>query len=187
MTFTAAQIAMMIGGQVEGNADAAVASFGKIEEAQAGQLSFLANPKYEEFLYSTKASIVIINDSLELKQMISPVLIRVPDAYSAFAALLDKYQQLQTQQLSGIEQPSFIDPSAELGNQVYVGAFAYISKKVTIGNNVKIFPQVFVGENVSIGDNTILMPGVKIYHDCVLGKNITVHAGSVIGSDGFGF
>src|SRR3978361_1131357 len=187
MTFTAAQIAMMIGGQVEGNADAAVASFGKIEEAQAGQLSFLANPKYEEFLYSTKASIVIINDSLELKQMISPALIRVPDAYSAFAALLDKYQQLQTQQLSGIEQPSFIDASAEIGNQVYVGAFAYISKKVTIGNNVKIFPQVFVGENVSIGDNTILMPGVKIYHDCVLGKNITVHAGTVIGSDGFGF
>lgn len=187
MTFTAAQIAMMIGGQVEGNADAAVASFGKIEEAQAGQLSFLANPKYEEFLYSTKASIVIINESLELKQMVSPTLIRVPDAYSAFAALLDKYQQLQTQQLTGIEQPSFIDTSVELGEQVYVGAFAYISKKVTIGNNVKIFPQVFVGESVSIGDNTILMPGVKIYHDCVLGKNITVHAGSVIGSDGFGF
>ncbi len=187
MTFTAAQIAMMIGGQVEGNMDAAVGSFGKIEEAHAGQLSFLANPKYEEFLYTTKASVVIVNQSLELKQMVSTSIIRVPDAYSAFAALLEKYQQLQTQQLTGIEQPSHIDTSAKLGENVFIGAFAYISKNVSIGNNVKIFPQVFLGENVMVDDDCILMPGVKVYHDCVLGKSVTIHSNAVIGSDGFGF
>lgn len=187
MTFTAAQIAMMIGGQVEGNADAAVGSFGKIEEAQAGQLSFLANPKYEEYLYSTNASIVIVNENLELKQIVQAAIIRVPDAYSAFAALLDKYQQLQTQQLTGIEQHSHINASAKLGENVFVGAFAYISKNVCVGNNVKIFPQVYLGENVIVGDGCILMPGVKIYQDCVLGKNVIIHSGTVIGSDGFGF
>lgn len=187
MTFTAAQIAMIIGGQVEGNKDTTVASFGKIEEAQEGQLSFLANPKYEEFLYKTKASIVIVNQGFELKQNVSSTLIRVSDAYTAFASLLDKYQQLQTQQLSGIQQPSYIDVSAKLGANVFVGAFAYIGKKASIGNNVKIFPQVFLGENVTIADGCILMPGVKIYNDCVLGKNVTIHAGTVIGSDGFGF
>jgi UDP-3-O-[3-hydroxymyristoyl] glucosamine N-acyltransferase len=111
----------------------------------------------------------------------------VPDAYSAFAALLEKYQQLQTQQLTGIQQPSHVDATAKLGENVFVGAFAYISKNVTIGNGVKIFPQVYLGENVTIGDSCILMPGVKIYHDCVLGKNVIIHAGAVIGSDGFGF
>src|ERR1700712_2438603 len=148
MTFTAAQIAMMIGGQVEGNNDAAVGSFGKIEEAQAGQLSFLANPKYEEYLYTTNASVVIVNESLELRQMVSTSIIRVPDAYTAFAALLEKYQQLQTQQLTGIEQPSHVDATAKIGENVFVGAFAYISKNASIGNGVKIFPQVYLGENV---------------------------------------
>ena len=187
MTFTAAQIAAIINGKLEGDAATAVGSFGKIEEAVPGQLAFLANPKYEEHLYTTGASIVIINELQELKQDIGAVLIRVPDAYSAFATLLDTYQKLQTQQLSGIEQPSFVDPTATIGENVFIGAFAYVGKKVSIGNGVKIFPQVFLGEDVSIADNTIIMAGVKIYHGCKIGKNVTVHAGTVIGSDGFGF
>jgi UDP-3-O-[3-hydroxymyristoyl] glucosamine N-acyltransferase len=187
MQFSAAQIAVLINGKVEGDPDIAVGSFGKIEEAAAGQLSFLANPKYEDYLYSTSASIVIVNDSLELKQKVTPSLIRVPDAYSAFAILLSKYQELKTQQLVGIQQPSFIAPSAKLGEGVFVGAFAYIGEKVTIGNQVKIFPQVYIGNNVIIGDNCIIHPGVKIYYDCKIGKQVTIHAGSIIGGDGFGF
>lgn len=187
MQFTAGQIALIINGKVEGNASAIVDSFGKIEEAQQNQLAFLANPKYEDFLYTTQASVIILNESQELKQPIAATIIRVPDAYSAFAALLRKYQQIATEQLTGIEQPSFIHASANLGDNVYVGAFAYISEAVKIGNNVKLYPGVFLGKNVTISDNTVLLPGVKIYHDCVVGKNVTIHAGSVIGGDGFGF
>ena len=187
MQFTATQIALLINGKVEGNPEVAVASFGKIEEAVAGQLSFLANPKYEEYIYSTSATIVIVNESLELKQKVEPVLIRVPDAYSAFAALLAKYQEILSQQMVGIQEPSYISKTAKLGDKIFVGAFAYIGEEVSIGNNVKIYPQVFIGNNVRIGDNTTLLPGVRIYHDCIVGKNITIHAGSVIGSDGFGF
>jgi UDP-3-O-[3-hydroxymyristoyl] glucosamine N-acyltransferase len=187
MEFSAAQIAMIIGGKVEGNAEATVGSFGKIEEAQEGQLAFLANPKYEEHLYSTKASIIIINDSLELKQPISATLIKVPDAYSAFAALLDKYQQIQQQQLNGIEQPVYIHATAKTGNNVYIGAFAYLGKNVVIADGVKIYPNAFLGDNVQVGDNSVIHPGVKIYHDCIIGKNVTIHAGTVIGGDGFGF
>jgi UDP-3-O-[3-hydroxymyristoyl] glucosamine N-acyltransferase len=187
MQFTAAQIAMIINGTVEGNADTAVGSFGKIEEAQNGELAFLANPKYEEFLYSTKASVIIINASQQLKQPVDAALIRVPDAYSAFAALLSKYQEMVTQQMVGIQEPSYIAKTAKLGQNIFIGAFSYIGENVTLGNNVKIFPQAFVGDNVKIGDNSMIHPGVKIYHDCVLGKNVTVHSGSVVGSDGFGF
>ena len=187
MQFSAAQIAMIVGGKVEGNADKAVASFGKIEEAQDGQLAFLANPKYEEHLYTTKASVIIINETQELKQPISSTLIRVKDAYSAFATLLDKYQQLQTQQLTGIQQPVYIDPSAKTGNNVFIGAFTYIGEKTIVADGAKIFPNVFLGNNVTIGENTIIHPGVKIYHDSIIGKNVVIHAGTVIGSDGFGF
>ena len=187
MTFSASQIALLINGKIEGNPDATVASFGKIEEAREGQLAFLANPKYEDHLYTTRATVIIINDSLELKQPIAATIIRVPDAYSAFAALLRKYQQIATEQLTGIEEPSFIHKSATLGENVYVGAFAYVSEGVKIGNNVKLYPGVFLGKNVTISDNTALLPGVKIYHDCVVGKSVTIHAGSVIGGDGFGF
>jgi UDP-3-O-[3-hydroxymyristoyl] glucosamine N-acyltransferase len=187
MQFTASQIAALINGKTEGDGMAAVTSFGKIEEAIAGQISFLANPKYEEYLYQTKASVVIINDSLELKQPVHATLIRVPDAYSAFATLLTKYQELKTQQLSGIQQPSYISESARLGENVFIGAFAYLGQQVTLGNNVKIFPGVILGDNVTVGDNTILHAGVKIYHECVVGKNVTIHAGAVIGGDGFGF
>ncbi len=187
MTFTAAQIAMLINGKTEGNAAAEVTSFGKIEEAKAGQLAFLANPKYEEHLYTTAASVIIINETQQLKQAISATLIRVPDAYTAFATLLAKYQEIAAQQMVGIQEPNYISKSARLGEKIFIAAFAYIADNVEIGNNVKIYPHVFLGNNVKVGDNTILHPGVKIYHDCVLGKNITVHAGSVIGSDGFGF
>jgi UDP-3-O-[3-hydroxymyristoyl] glucosamine N-acyltransferase len=187
MTFSAAQIAMLINGKVEGDANVQVASFGKIEEAQSGQLSFLANPKYEDYLYSTKASVIIINDTQELKNPVTPTLIRVQDAYSAFATLLTKYQEIATQQMTGIQEPSYISKSAKLGSNVFVGAFTYIGENVTIGNNVKLFPQVFLGDNVKIDDNTVLQAGVKIYHNCILGKNNTIHAGTVIGSDGFGF
>ncbi len=187
MQFSADQIAMIINARVEGNPEAAVGSFGKIEEAVAGQLSFLANPKYEEYLYSTNASIVIINESFELKQPVKATLLRVEDAYSAFAILLNKYEELQTLQLTGIQQPSYIANTAKLGENVFVAAFSYIGENVILGNNVKIFPGVFIGNNVTIGDNCIFHPGVKIYKDCVVGKNVIIHSGTVVGGDGFGF
>jgi len=135
MQFTAAQISILVYGKIEGSADAIVSSFGKIEEAEQGQLTFLANPKYEEYLYSTNASIAIINDSYELRQKVKPTLIRVADAYSAFAQLLGKYQEMATQQMKGIQQPSFIAPSAKLAPDVFVGAFSYIGENVKIGAN----------------------------------------------------
>jgi UDP-3-O-[3-hydroxymyristoyl] glucosamine N-acyltransferase len=187
MTFTANQIAVLLNGKIEGNPDNAVGSFGRIEEAKQGQLAFLANPKYEEFIYTTEASIIIVGDKLELKQPVAGTLIRVGDPYTAFASLLHHYQQLKTQQLQGVQEPSYIAPSATKGENVFVGAFAYIGEGTQIGNNVKIFPGVYIGNNVKIGDNTLLHPGVKIYFDCVIGKNVTIHAGTVIGGDGFGF
>ena len=187
MKFTAAQIAMLINGKIEGDPEAAVGSFGKIEEAVSGQLAFLANPKYEDHLYTTGAGVIIVNDTLELKHPVRGTLIRVPDAYSAFAALLTKYQEIMAQQLTGIQEPSYRAASARIGNNIFLGAFAYIGEGAVIGDNVKIYPQVYIGENVRIGDNTVLHPGVKIYHNCVVGKHVTIHAGSVIGGDGFGF
>lgn len=186
MQLTAAQIAVLVNGKVDGNADIAVASFGKIEEAQQGQLAFLANPKYKDFLYTTKASIIIVNNTQEIKQPITATLIKVPDAYSAFATLLDKYQQIQ-QQLTGIQQPVYIDATAKIGDNVFIGAFAYIGKNVVVGDGTKIYPSTFIGDNVTIAQHTILHPGVKIYHDCIIGSKVTIHAGSVIGADGFGF
>ena len=187
MQFSAAQIAIIINGETEGDTSIAVSTFGKIEEAREGQLTFLANPKYEEYLYSTKASIIIINKNQELKEPVAATLIRVPDAYSAFAALLRRYQEIMTQQLTGVQQPAHITETAKLGENVFVGAFTYIGAAAQIGNNVKLFPGVYIGNNVSISDNTILYPGVKVYNDCVIGKNVTIHAGAVIGGDGFGF
>ena len=187
MQFSAAQIAQIINGNVEGDAEATVHSFGKLEEAKTGQLAFLANPKYEDFLYSTHASVIIVNQHQQLKQPITATLIRVADAYSSFATLLDKYQQIRTQQLTGIQQPVYIDPSAKTGDNIFIGAFAYLGEKVVVGDGSKIFPGVYLGNNVIIGNNTILYPGVKIYHDCVIGSNVVIHAGTVIGSDGFGY
>lgn len=187
MTFTAAQIAALINGKVEGNGNVAIHSFGKIEEAAEGQLSFLANPKYEDYLYKSKASVIIIGENFELKNSIPSTLIRVADAYSAFAILLGKYQEIIQQQLTGIQEPSYIAKTASLGQMVFIGAFAYIGENVRIGNNTKIYPNAFIGDNAEIGDHTVIHPGVKIYHDCKVGNHVTIHAGTVIGSDGFGF
>ncbi len=187
MQFPAAQIALIVNGKIEGNPETLVGSFGKIEEAKEGQLSFLANPKYEDHLYSTRASVIIINENFELKQPVSATLVRVPDAYSAFATLLAKYQELMQQQLSGIQQPVYLGKEVQYGENVYIGAFAYVGENVKIGNNTKIYPGAFLGNNVVIGDNSIIHPGVKIYHDCRIGNRVIIHAGTVIGSDGFGF
>ncbi|GAB3413774.1 UDP-3-O-(3-hydroxymyristoyl)glucosamine N-acyltransferase [Niabella aquatica] len=187
MLFSASQIALLINGTVEGDPNAAVGSFGKIEEAGEGQLSFLANPKYEEYLYTTRATIIIANESLELRQAVSPTLIRVKDAYSAFATLLGKYQEFKQQQLKGVQQPVYISATASYADDVFIGAFAYLGEHSKIGKGSKIYPGVFLGDNVVVGENTTLHPGVKILHSCNVGNNVTIHAGTVIGSDGFGF
>ncbi len=187
LEFSAQQIAMMIQGKVEGDASVTVKNFGKIEEATKGQISFLANPKYEEFLYSTAASIIILNEKQVLKQKIEATIIRVPDAYAAFATLLTKYQELKTQQLVGIQTPSYIAPTAQIGAQHFIAAFAYINEGAVLGSNVKIFSNAIIGENVKIGNNVTIHPGVVVYADCVIGNNVTIHSGSIIGSDGFGF
>jgi UDP-3-O-[3-hydroxymyristoyl] glucosamine N-acyltransferase len=187
MEFSAAQIATIIQGTLEGDPDVSVRSFGKIEEAQAGQLAFLANPKYEDHLYSTKASIIIISKALALKEPLSAAIIRVPDPYSAFALLLEKYQQIKTQQLTGREEPVFIHPSATIGENVYIGAFVYIGENSRIADGVKIYPNTYIGNNVQIGADTIIHAGVKIYHETIIGSHVAIHAGTVIGSDGFGY
>ena len=187
MQFTAQQIALIVSGTIEGNPDTTVSSFGKIEEATAGQLSFLANPKYNDYLYTTKASLIIVSESLQLQKNITATLIRVKDAYTAFATLLTTYQNLKAQQKKGIETPSHIASTATLGDDIYIGAFAYVGEKVNIGNNTKIYPGVYIAENVRIGNNTTIHAGVKIYEDCVIGNDVIIHAGTVIGSDGFGF
>jgi UDP-3-O-[3-hydroxymyristoyl] glucosamine N-acyltransferase len=187
MQFSAAQIALMIDGKVAGNENIAVQSFAKIEEANAGQLAFLANLKYEEHLYSTKASIVIVSETLQLKQPINTTLIKVKDAYAAFAILLNQYEQIQKQQLVGIQQPVYISSNAKISDGVFIGAFAYIGDNAVIGKGAKIYPQAYIGDNVIVGNNTIIYAGVKIYHDCVIGNDVIIHAGTVVGSDGFGF
>lgn len=187
MQFSAAQIAQIIGGKTEGDAEKAVSAFGKIEEATGGQLAFLANPKYEEYLYSTKADIIIVNDSLILKEPVEATLIRVPDAYSAFALLLDQYQKIRAQQMTGIQEPVYIHATVKKGDDIFIGAFAYLGENVIVGDHVKIYPNAYIGNNVRIGNNTIIHPGVKVYHDCVIGSNVVIHAGTVIGGDGFGF
>jgi UDP-3-O-[3-hydroxymyristoyl] glucosamine N-acyltransferase len=187
MQFTAKQIADLIDGKIEGDPNIAVSSFGKLEEATEGQLAFLANPKYEDFLYSTKASVIIVNNSLEVKGKIDATLIRVPDAYSSFAVILTAYSKMAMANLTGIQQPVFINATARMGENIFIGAFSYVGENVIIGNNVKIYPQVYLGNNVIIDEGSILYPGVKIHHDCVIGKNVSIHAGAVIGGDGFGF
>jgi UDP-3-O-[3-hydroxymyristoyl] glucosamine N-acyltransferase len=187
MQFSAAQIAMIINASIEGDSGVVVDSFGKIEEAKKGQLAFLANPKYEDFLYTTEASIIIVNEALKLKQPVNATLLRVPDAYTSFAQLLGAYQELVAKQLKGIQQPSVISGSATLGENVFIGAFSYVGDNVKIGDDVKVHAQVYIGNDVKIGKGTVLHAGVKIYQGCRIGENVTIHAGTVIGSDGFGF
>lgn len=187
MEFPASQIALLINGKIEGDSNASVNSFGKIEEAKEGQLTFFANSKYEEYLYSTRATIVILNDGYELKKVIGATLIRVPDAYNAFATLLSKYQEIIQQQQIGVQEPCYISKTATYGQNVFIGAFVYLGENVKLGDNTKIFPNAYIGDNVSIGDNSIIHAGVKIYNDCKVGNHVIIHAGTVIGSDGFGF
>lgn len=188
MEFTANQIAGLLNGKVEGNGDVKVSSLAKIEEGKAGSLCFLSNKLYTNFAYTTDASVIIINNNFELDKPVKPTctLIRVEDAYGSFAKLLEMYYEIK-QNKKGIEQPSFISPSAKIGTDCYVAAFAYIGENVKIGNNVKIYPHVFIGDGTTIGDNCTFFSGVKIYHDCVIGNHCTIHASTVIGSDGFGF
>ncbi len=186
MKFTAQQIAGILEGEVDGNPDIEVSKLSKIEEGSEGSLTFLANPKYKPYIYTTKASITIVNKDFELENSIDTTLIRVEDAYKSFSRLLEYYNQIKLHK-SGIENPSFLSESVKAGENIYVGAFSYISDNVRLGDNVKIFPNVYIGDNVTIGDNTILFSGAKVYSDCVIGENCVVNSGAIIGADGFGF
>lgn len=188
MNFNAEQIAGMLNGQVEGNPAAEVNALAKIEEGFSGALSFLSNSKYEEYIYTTKSSICIVNNSFEPSKKLPETLtlIKVEDAYSCFAKLLEMYDSMN-QEEARIEQPSFIDPSAKMGENLYIGAFTYIGKDVVVGNKVSIYPNVTIGKNVQIGEGTVIHPGVTIYRDCIIGKNCVIHSGAIIGADGFGF
>jgi UDP-3-O-[3-hydroxymyristoyl] glucosamine N-acyltransferase len=186
MKFTAAQIAGILEGEVVGNPNAEVYKLSKIEEGTAGSLTFLANPKYINFIYTTQATITIVNATFVPEQEISTTLIKVEDAYQSFSKLLEYYNQVKLMK-SGIEQPSVISEGVTYGSDLYLGSFCYIGKNVTIGNNVKIYPNSFIGDNVSIGDNCVFFAGVRIYSETVIGSNCTLHSGTIIGSDGFGF
>lgn len=186
MEFQATSIADFLNGTIEGDRNATVNNISKIEDGKPGTLAFLANPKYNKYIYETDATIVLVNKDFVADGEIKATLIRVDNAYEAFASLLDLYQQAKGTK-SGIENPSFIDQTASVGKGVYIGAFAYIGKNVKVGDNVKIYPQAYVGDNVVVKDNTIIYAGVKIYEDCKIGESCILHAGCVIGSDGFGF
>ncbi len=187
MKFTVGQIAELLGGTVEGNAAASVYNLEKIEEARAGSLAFLSNLKYENYLYSTEASAVIVAHNLLLKQPTAASLIRVEDPYLSFTRLLEEYQKAKGRLLQGVEEPCFIGENVTIGEAHYRGAFSYIGHNCRIGRHVRIYPQAYIGDNVTIGDNTTIFAGAKIYADCIIGKNCVIHAGAVIGSHGFGF
>ena len=186
MKFTAAQIAGILEGEVVGNPNAEVFKLSKIEEGTEGSLTFLANPKYTNYIYSTKATVTIVNNTFEPEQEITTTLIKVEDAYKSFSKLLEYYNQVKLMK-SGIEQPSVISDGVTYGSDLYLGSFCYVGKNVTIGNNVKIYPNSFIGDNVTIGDNCVFFAGVRIYSETVIGNRCTIHSGTIIGSDGFGF
>ena len=186
MKFTAAQIAGILEGEVVGNPEAEVFKLSKIEEGTEGSLTFLANPKYTNYIYSTKATVTIVNSTFEPEQEITTTLIKVEDAYKSFSKLLEYYNQVKLMK-SGIEQPSVISEGVTYGSDLYLGSFCYIGKNVTIGNNVKIYPNSFIGDNVTIGDDCVFFAGVRIYSETVIGNRCTIHSGTIIGSDGFGF
>ncbi|NOZ45670.1 MAG: UDP-3-O-(3-hydroxymyristoyl)glucosamine N-acyltransferase [Chlorobi bacterium] len=186
MEFTAKVIADLLSGKIEGDKNATVSSLSKIEEGTEGTLSFLANPKYLKYIYTTKSTIVIVNKDFKADKKIHTTLIRVENAYDAFAKLLNYYKQ-QKEDKTGIDKQASIAFDAIIGADAYVGPLAVICEKASIGKKSKIYPHVFIGENVEVGENTIIYPGVKIYPDCIIGNNCIIHAGAVIGADGFGF
>ncbi|MDR1227037.1 MAG: UDP-3-O-(3-hydroxymyristoyl)glucosamine N-acyltransferase [Prevotellaceae bacterium] len=187
MQLTAKTIAEHLKGTIEGDENVAVSGFARIEQANKGELCFLANPKYEDWLYKTKASLAIVSKKFKLREPVPYTVVWVDDAYRGIAAMLDLYAAMHSVQKKGREYPSHISWRAKMGKGCYIGRYAYVSKDAKIGNNVKIFPQVYIGDGVSVGDNTILYSGVKIYAGCHVGKNCILHSGCVIGSDGFGF
>lgn len=187
MEFTVSQIAAMLQGEVRGNGGDKVNMLAKIQDAKRGQIAFLSNPKYEQYIYSTDASAVIVKRDFTPKKEIRTSLILVDDPYSSFTALLEEYHKLLSFQKTGVEQPSFIGEGSSTGEHIYRGAFSYVGHQTKIGSNVKIYPHAYIGDNVTIGDNTILHSGVKIYSDTRIGNNCVIHSGTVIGSDGFGF
>ena len=186
MKFTAEQIAGILDGEIIGNPNAEVHTLSKIEEGTIGSLTFLANPKYQNFIYTTQATITIVNKTFQPEQNIETTLIKVEDAYKSFSKLLEYYNQVKLMK-SGIEQPSVISENVIYGEGLYLGSFAYIGKNVEIGINAKIYPNTFIGDNVKIGDNCIFFAGAKIYSETIIGSNCTIHSGAIIGSDGFGY
>ena len=186
MTLTAKAIAESLQGELVGNPDVVISDVSKIEEGKEGTLSFLANPKYERYLYTTQASVVLVNRNLSINGKVKPTIIKVTDAYKAFASLLDLYANSLPKN-SGIEQPCFIHSTAVIGSGCYIGAFAYVAENVSVGDNVRLYPHVYIGDGVKIHNNTTLHAGVKVYQGCTIGENCIIHAGTVIGSDGFGF
>lgn len=186
MKFTAQQIASNLNGEIVGDATAEVHTLSKIEEAEEGSLTFLANPKYQNFIYTTKASITIVNENFVAEKPVNTTLIKVADAYEAFSNLLEFYDKFKSNKV-GVEPASFVDETAKVGQNLYLASFSYVGKNVTIGNDVKIYPNSFVGDNVLIGNNVTIFAGVKIYSDSIIGNNCILHSGAVVGSDGFGF
>jgi len=187
MEFTINQIAALLHGDVVGNGDEKVSTIGKIQDAQKGSITFLSNPKYENFIYDSKASAVIVKNDFAPQKEVKATLIKVADPYSSFTVLLEEYDKIRSYSKTGVEDPTFLAQSAQIGEGSYRGAFSYVGSNTKIGNNVKIYPHVFIGDNVKIGDNCIFHAGSKIYADTQIGNNCIFHSGVVIGSDGFGF
>ena len=186
MTFTAQQIADFLKGTIVGNPETTVNNLAKIEEGQPGTITFLSNPKYTDFIYTTKSSIILVNKSFEPKKAISATLIKVEDAYKSLGLLLNMVEQSKEKKI-GINPLAFVSKSARIGENVYIGPFVFVGENVLIGNDTRIYPHTFLGDNVKIGDNTLLYSSVNIYENCIVGNNCIIHAGTVIGSDGFGF
>lgn len=186
MEFTAEQIASVIGGKIEGDKDAKVRTFAKIEEGVEGAISFLSNPKYTHYIYDTKSSVVIVNEDVELEGTVAPTLIRVKNAYESIAQLLQIYEASKPKK-TGVSPQAYISPTANLGKDCYVGPFACIGEGTVIGDGCQIYPHAVVGDNVKMGNGCILYPNTTVYQGCKIGNNVTLHAGSVIGADGFGF
>ena len=186
MEFTAKQIAELIQGRIEGDENAVVNTFSKIEEGKPGAISFLSNPKYTHYIYDTESSVVLIDENVELEKPTKATLIRVKNAYECVAKLLQMYDAMKPKK-TGIDPLAFISPKAKVGKDCYVGAFAYIGDGVEVGDGCQIYPHAVIYDNAKVGNNTTLYPNVSIYHDCRVGNNVIIHSGSVIGADGFGF
>ncbi len=186
MKFTAAQIAGILEGEIEGDPEIKVHKLAKIEEGEQGSLTFLANPKYTSYIYTTKASITIVNKDFVPEQELTTTLIKVDDAYKSFSKLLEYYNQVKNNK-TGIESPSYVSETAKYGEAFYLGAFSYLGENVVIGDNVKVYPNVYIGDNVTIGDNCTVFAGSKIYSESIIGTNCVIHSGAIIGADGFGF